>query len=53
MARGKSKSTTEAAALGPRLQVEYRKVSALLPYANNARTHSDEQVAAIAARQSG
>ena len=33
----------------PRLQVEYRPISALIPYARNARTHSDAQVAEIAA----
>ena len=31
------------------LSVEYRKVDALIPYARNARTHSDEQIAQIAA----
>lgn len=31
------------------LQVEYRYVDSLIPYARNARTHSDEQVAQIAA----
>lgn len=31
------------------LKVVYRKVSDLIPYARNARTHSDEQVARIAA----
>ena len=31
------------------LNVEYRKVEALIPYARNARTHSDEQIAQIAA----
>ncbi|MCL9861849.1 ParB/Srx family N-terminal domain-containing protein, partial [Ralstonia solanacearum] len=31
------------------LNVEYRKVAALIPYARNPRTHSDEQVARIAA----
>ena len=31
------------------LNVEYRKVEALIPYARNARTHSDDQVAQIAA----
>ena len=31
------------------LNVEYRKVEALIPYARNPRTHSDEQVAKIAA----
>ena len=41
-----------AAASGPRWPadaVERRPVSALLPYIRNARTHSDEQVAQIAA----
>ncbi|MFI0848860.1 site-specific DNA-methyltransferase [Mesorhizobium sp. IMUNJ 23232] len=33
----------------PRLAVEYRPVSALIPYARNARTHSERQVAEIAA----
>jgi len=31
------------------LAVEYRNIDALIPYVNNARTHSDEQVAQIAA----
>lgn len=31
-----------------KLQVQYRKVEDLIPYARNARTHSDEQVARIA-----
>lgn len=31
------------------LAIEYRPVSALIPYARNARTHSDSQVAQIAA----
>jgi len=31
------------------LAVEYRGIDSLIPYANNARTHSDEQVAQIAA----
>lgn len=31
------------------LEVAYRKVEDLIPYARNARTHSDEQVARIAA----
>jgi DNA modification methylase len=33
----------------PRLAVEYRPAAALIPYAKNARTHSDAQVAQIAA----
>lgn len=33
----------------PELQVEYRYVDSLIPYARNARTHSDEQVSQIAA----
>lgn len=32
-----------------KLKIEYRKVSELLPYARNARTHSDAQVAQLAA----
>ena len=31
------------------LNIEYRPVDSLIPYANNARTHSDEQLAQIAA----
>jgi ParB-like chromosome segregation protein Spo0J len=31
------------------LNVEYRKVDALIPFARNPRTHSEEQVAKIAA----
>ena len=31
------------------LQIQYRSIESLIPYANNARTHSDEQVAQIAA----
>ncbi len=34
---------------GRDLQVEHRPVTALIPYARNARTHSDAQVAEIAA----
>jgi ParB-like nuclease domain len=33
----------------PRLSVEYRPAAALIPYAKKARTHSDAQVAQIAA----
>jgi DNA modification methylase len=32
-----------------RLAIEYRPLASLIPYARNARTHSDEQVAQIAA----
>lgn len=32
-----------------KLKIEYRKVSDLLPYAQNARTHSDAQVSQLAA----
>jgi ParB-like chromosome segregation protein Spo0J len=32
-----------------RLEVAYRPVAALIPYARNARTHTDAQVAEIAA----
>jgi len=31
------------------LNIEYRPVESLVPYVNNARTHSDEQIAQIAA----
>ena len=31
------------------MQVQQRKIEALIPYVNNSRTHSDEQVAQIAA----
>jgi len=33
----------------PRLRVEYRPLDALIPFARNPRTHSEEQVAQIAA----
>jgi len=33
----------------PRLRVEYRSLDALIPFARNPRTHSEEQVAQIAA----
>ena len=39
----------ESVARWPADAVERRSVSALIPYARNARTHSDEQVAQIAA----
>ena len=32
-----------------RLKIVYRKTDALIPYAGNARTHSDKQIAQIAA----
>ena len=31
------------------MKLEHRKVAELIPYVNNSRTHSDEQVAQIAA----
>lgn len=34
--------------MADKLKVSYRKTAALIPYANNSRTHSDEQVAQIA-----
>ncbi|MCB2136635.1 MAG: site-specific DNA-methyltransferase [Rhodobacteraceae bacterium] len=37
-----------ALALGAGLAIEHRPVDALIPYANNARTHSEAQVAKIA-----
>lgn len=33
----------------PALQIDYRPIESLIPYARNARTHSDEQIAQIAA----
>ena len=33
----------------PNLQIEYRSIDALLPYARNPRTHSPAQIAKIAA----
>lgn len=35
--------------MSEKLKVSYRSTSALIPYASNSRTHSDEQVAQIAA----
>ena len=32
-----------------KLQIKYRQIESLIPYARNSRTHSDEQVAQIAA----
>src|SRR5688500_10225770 len=31
------------------LQIQYRPIESLIPYARNARTHSDEQITQIAA----
>ncbi len=42
-------AVAETGARWPADAVERRPVSALLPYIRNARTHSDEQVAQIAA----
>ncbi|MCW5701965.1 MAG: site-specific DNA-methyltransferase, partial [Bradyrhizobium sp.] len=50
--RRPSRKTATLAELGPRWPadaVERRAVAALVPFARNARTHSDEQVAQIAA----
>ncbi len=33
----------------PTLQIDYRPIESLIPYARNARTHSEEQIAQIAA----
>ena len=33
----------------PKLKVEYRPIEALIPYARNARIHSDAHIAQIAA----
>ena len=50
MAKTLKKSEIEMADIKwPADKVERRKVSDLIPYARNARTHSDEQVAQIAA----
>lgn len=52
MARAKSKTVVSSRATPeqwPADAVERRAVSDLIPYARNARTHSDEQVAQIAA----
>lgn len=35
--------------MAEKIQVEYRPIDGLIPYARNSRTHSDEQVAQIAA----
>ncbi|MCT8329355.1 site-specific DNA-methyltransferase [Albidovulum sediminis] len=47
-ARAERKTTEEAQIRGARLAVEYRPVGDLIPYARNARTHSEAQVALIA-----
>src|SRR4051812_10276611 len=50
--RRTARKTAPVPASGPRWPadaVERRPVAALVPYARNARTHSDEQVAQIAA----
>ena len=46
---GKADPVAEPGARWPADAVERRPVAALLPYIRNARTHSDEQVAQIAA----
>ena len=33
----------------PPLEIQYRPIETLIPYARNARTHSDEQITQIAA----
>jgi len=43
----KTKNSTEPVDLD--LKVHYQKADALKPYAGNARTHSDKQIAQIAA----
>ena len=35
--------------MGSKVKIEHRKVKDLIPYARNSRTHSDAQVAQIAA----
>ena len=41
------RSKKQAERAGASLTVEYRPVAELIPYARNARTHSEEQVAQI------
>ncbi len=53
MPQTRRKPPLSAAQEWPADKVERRRVSALVPYANNARTHSDEQVAQIAASLPG
>jgi ParB-like chromosome segregation protein Spo0J len=45
---GKAMRDTQALAEGQRLRIEHRAVGELVPYARNARTHSEAQVALIA-----
>lgn len=47
--KGKDSPDLAALMLGLGLRIESRPVSSLIPYARNARTHSDAQVAEIAA----
>lgn len=49
MAGAKAKAAPTPGVKWPADAIERRKVSALIPYARNARTHSDAQVAQIAA----
>ena len=49
MAGAKAKAAPTLGVKWPADAIERRKVSALIPYARNARTHSDAQVAQIAA----
>jgi hypothetical protein len=49
MAGAKAKAATPTRAKWPADAIERRKLSELIPYARNARTHSDAQVAQIAA----
>ena len=49
MAGAKAKAAPNPGVKWPADAIERRKVSALIPYARNARTHSDAQVAQIAA----
>lgn len=50
MAKKTGKAAPKAAAKGaaPRLEIVYRKVADLIPYARNARTHDEAQVAMLA-----
>jgi hypothetical protein len=48
-ATGAGNSNDDGQRPAQELAIEYRNIDTLIPYINNARTHSDEQVAQIAA----
>ena len=47
--KSRANPPAEGAEKPPQLQVQMRPIEALIPYARNSRTHSDEQVAQLAA----